>query len=308
MEDSLQDGTQGTIIQETQVEASMPQLQRNLSFQQPASRRASPTLGASASRRPSPTFTTTTTAPSTVSAPATVTAPAPASLQPTNTSDEASVTNGEDNDASLFSPPFGSASARRLTNNNNTNDASFLSPPFGGDSTRRLSDNNNNNTHGGRALALFSSPLPGASIEPPPLPSGDAAGTALDVGVENDDQFRDHHFIDGAFNQQLYDDDRDPELGVGGGDINNNATDTAFTVDTTVPFEWSGISPDIILAKLKLLKPEVHEPCGLRPFYKSYGKWETMTADQRNKAVAWFRKLSQEVKGILLCFIISFLM
>jgi hypothetical protein len=152
--------------------------------------------------------------------------------------------------------------------------------------------------YGGRALALFSSPLPGASIEPPPLPSGDAAGTALDVGVENDDQFRDHHFIDGAFNQQLYDDDRDPELGVGGGDINNNATDTAFTVDTTVPFEWSGISPDIILAKLKLLKPEVHEPCGLRPFYKSYGKWETMTAEQRNKAVAWFRKLNQEVKGI----------
>jgi hypothetical protein len=204
-----------------------------------------------------------------------VTTPAPASLQPSNTSNASSITNGEDNDASL------------------------LSPPFGGDSTRRLSDNNNNNnTHGGRALALFSSPLPGASIEPPPSPSGNAAGTALDVGVENDDQFRDHHVIDDAFNQQLYDNDRGPELGVGGGDINNNATNTAFTVDTTVPFEWSGISPDIILAKLKLLKPEVHEPCGLRPFYKSYGKWETMTAEQQNKAVAWFRKLNQEVKGI----------
>ncbi len=37
IEDSLRDGTQGTIIQETHVEASMPQLQHNLSFQQPAS-------------------------------------------------------------------------------------------------------------------------------------------------------------------------------------------------------------------------------------------------------------------------------
>jgi hypothetical protein len=45
------------------------------------------------------------------------------------------------------------------------------------------------------------------------------------------------------------------------------------------------------------MKPEVCEQYGLRPFYKSYSHWEKMTADQRNKSLAWFRKLPDHLKG-----------
>ena len=61
---------------------------------------------------------------------------------------------------------------------------------------------------------------------------------------------------------------------------------------------WAVASPDVVLAKLKQIKPEVFERFGLRPFYKSYIYWEKMTGEQRNKAVAWYRKLSPEIQGI----------
>jgi hypothetical protein len=52
------------------------------------------------------------------------------------------------------------------------------------------------------------------------------------------------------------------------------------------------------MAKVKTLKPNFLEEKGLRPFYKSYICWEKMTADQRDKAAAWFRRLPPNLQGL----------
>jgi hypothetical protein len=66
------------------------------------------------------------------------------------------------------------------------------------------------------------------------------------------------------------------------------------------PAEWEDVPPDAIMAKLKTLKPDFLESKGLRPFFKSYNSWEKMTAKQRDKAVAWFRRLPSNVQGLTL--------
>lgn len=63
------------------------------------------------------------------------------------------------------------------------------------------------------------------------------------------------------------------------------------------PSDWANISPNQVMARLKLLKAEVLDQHDLRPFYKSYSNWEKMSTEQRNKAVAWFRKLPESLKG-----------
>jgi hypothetical protein len=84
-----------------------------------------------------------------------------------------------------------------------------------------------------------------------------------------------------------YDDD-EPQVETGDGGNNGSSG---------VPSDWSDVSPNHIMARLKLLKQEVLEQHNLRPFYKSYSNWEKMTGEQRNKSVAWFRKLPEPLKG-----------
>ncbi len=60
--------------------------------------------------------------------------------------------------------------------------------------------------------------------------------------------------FDDSFHQQFSDEELCTE------DTNN------LIVTIILAFELVGISPDIILTKLKNLKLEVHEPCGLRHF------------------------------------------
>jgi len=62
------------------------------------------------------------------------------------------------------------------------------------------------------------------------------------------------------------------------------------------PPDWNTISPNHVMARLKLLKVEVLQDHDLRPFYKSYSNWEKMTREQQNKAVAWYRKLPENLK------------
>jgi len=57
---------------------------------------------------------------------------------------------------------------------------------------------------------------------------------------------------------------------------------------TNGPSDWNNVSPNQVMARLKLLKAEVLEQHDLCPFYKSYTTWEKMTREQQNKAVAWF--------------------
>jgi hypothetical protein len=57
---------------------------------------------------------------------------------------------------------------------------------------------------------------------------------------------------------------------------------------SATPNEWEDVSPDAIMTTVKTLKPNFLELKGLRPYYKSCISWEKMTADQRDKAAAWF--------------------
>jgi hypothetical protein len=82
-------------------------------------------------------------------------------------------------------------------------------------------------------------------------------------------------------------------------DVDDDFFEDAQPINTDVPVEWENISPDLIMVKMKLLKSDVYEAYGLKAFYKSYTSWEKMTVEQKNKAVAWFRKLSSDVRGIV---------
>jgi hypothetical protein len=74
------------------------------------------------------------------------------------------------------------------------------------------------------------------------------------------------------------------------------------------PPKWEDVPPDAIMAKLKSLKHEFLESKGLRPFYKSYSCWEKMTADQRDKAAAWFRRLPAHIQGLKTYSLLYFLL
>jgi hypothetical protein len=121
-----------------------------------------------------------------------------------------------------------------------------------------------------------SASLPGVRIEPPMLSFLNGAAMVSATAPQNEVAVGKHQqLFDDSFHQQFSCEELCTEA-------NNN-----LIVTIILEFEWVGISPDIILTKLKNLKLEVHEPCGLRPFYQSYGNWEKMTVGRQNKAEAW---------------------
>ncbi len=54
---------------------------------------------------------------------------------------------------------------------------------------------------------------------------------------------------------------------------------------TSTPSDWDNVSPNQVMARLKLLKTEVLDQHGLRPFYKSYSNWEKMSLDQHYPSI-----------------------
>jgi hypothetical protein len=79
--------------------------------------------------------------------------------------------------------------------------------------------------------------------------------------------------------------------------IGETQVEAATPLDPNVgPPEWDGANPDALLDRLRQLKESVYSPLGLRSFYKSYTVWSKLKADQRDKALAWFRKLPEHVK------------
>jgi hypothetical protein len=110
----------------------------------------------------------------------------------------------------------------------------------------------------------------------------------------------------GEDDEFLADDDIGGYVIAAGGDGQSPATGNG----TNDPSDWNNVSPNHVMGRLKLLKAEVLDRHDLRPFYKSYSNWEKMTREQQNKAVAWFRKLPDDLKGkyILIFFIYLFSM
>jgi hypothetical protein len=95
----------------------------------------------------------------------------------------------------------------------------------------------------------------------------------------------------------LFDDEEDDVFFDHIDNNDDNDQSGALVSSTIAPADWGDASPQVVLAKLKQIKPEVYERFGLRAFDKSYNSWEKMTGEQRNKAVAWYRKLSPEIQG-----------
>lgn len=107
-----------------------------------------------------------------------------------------------------------------------------------------------------------------------------------------------NHDNDFLGDNDLLDDDDHGAVGPTGGTANVSGA----------PTDWNGVSPNHVMGRLKLLKQEVLEQHGLCPYFKSYTNWEKMTAEQQNKAVAWFQKLPDPLKGnVSCCIMFSFL-
>jgi hypothetical protein len=63
------------------------------------------------------------------------------------------------------------------------------------------------------------------------------------------------------------------------------------------PPEWEALSPDVMIKCCKTVPSDSLWVNGIRDFYKSYPSWAKMTHDQKNKMVAWFRSLPEDVQG-----------
>ena len=143
----------------------------------------------------------------------------------------------------------------------------------------------------------------GLSEEEPAQPQQDAELALFNQAIDDFDDY--NNIINGDDdNNNIINGDEDNNNIINGEDDNNNIIDgdddnnNYQSGSTYAPADWQNASPDVVVAKLKQIKPEVFERFGLRPFYKSYIYWEKMTGEQRNKAVAWYRKLSPEIQGI----------
>jgi hypothetical protein len=134
----------------------------------------------------------------------------------------------------------------------------------------------------------------GLSEEEPAQPQQDAELALFNQAIDDFDDY--NNIINGdEDNNNIINGEDDNNNIIDGDDDNNNYQSGS----TYAPADWENVSPDVVLAKLKQIKPELFEWFGLRPFYKSYIYWEKMDGEQRNKAVAWYRKLSPEIQGIV---------
>jgi hypothetical protein len=70
-----------------------------------------------------------------------------------------------------------------------------------------------------------------------------------------------------------------------------------ITNNSIIP-EWDGSSPDTVVKCLKALNKDQLKELGIREFYKSYGSWDKMTMEQRNKVVSYFCALPEETQGM----------
>jgi hypothetical protein len=75
--------------------------------------------------------------------------------------------------------------------------------------------------------------------------------------------------------------------------------------------DFEAVHPNHIMTNLKLIKPEVLVRFGLKPFYKSYCSWDKLSVEQKNKALSFFQKFPEHLRGELsltiLCFFRFFL-
>ena len=62
------------------------------------------------------------------------------------------------------------------------------------------------------------------------------------------------------------------------------------------PDDWEGIFPDSVLSVLKKLQ-STHWGTNKKEFFKTFNEYGKMTVPQRNKAIVWFRNLTQGTQG-----------
>jgi hypothetical protein len=68
--------------------------------------------------------------------------------------------------------------------------------------------------------------------------------------------------------------------------------------------EFDGVPPNDVMNCLKGIKTDVLTRHSVaKAFYKSYSNWEKMNQKQKNKTLAYFRKLLQQLQGIFLSYV-----
>jgi hypothetical protein len=74
------------------------------------------------------------------------------------------------------------------------------------------------------------------------------------------------------------------------------------------PPEWEDITPDLIIKHCKQVPSETIKSIALRDFNKSYSSWHKLTQEQKNKCLAWFHTIPDDLQGwYSLCFVCFFL-
>ncbi len=76
------------------------------------------------------------------------------------------------------------------------------------------------------------------------------------------------------------------------------ATITNNSNAQSIILEWDGSNPDAIVKRLKAFDKDQLKNLGIREFYKSYGSWDKMTIEQKNKVVSYFCALLEEIQGL----------
>ncbi len=122
-------------------------------------------------------------------------------------------------------------------------------------------------------------------------------GNLNDINTNNnlfgDDEFND--FDDDDFEEHAQSDNRDPSL------FDNDSVipeTQATTANADIPQDFEGVDPDYIMDRTKLIRPDILTMLKMKPFYKSYSSWEKLSADQKNKALSFFRKLPAALRGM----------
>ncbi len=69
-----------------------------------------------------------------------------------------------------------------------------------------------------------------------------------------------------------------------------------------VPTEWKGCHGDHMLARLRSIGP-INYGQNDKEFFKSYKIWKSLTAQQKDKAYSWFKKLALPFRSNFLFFI-----
>lgn len=144
-------------------------------------------------------------------------------------------------------------------------------------------------------------------VQPTPQPPGPTVTQEIPNEIVQINSYGDH-FLEDDFDiprqSGLLEPD-ETQLSVNDGEETQLPVNTASQVDnsvqespgSSVPEVWKGIDPDCILVRLKALKDQKDWGANKSSFFSTYSTWSKLLPDQRDKAFAWFKKITSPMQG-----------